>query len=76
MSPSVGVTCATCRYWNPGRHSRAMVASSACQFMPPVLVPLTQTGAFGDSVATDLETRFPETGPETWCGQWKAVAED
>ena len=75
MSLPVRRHCATCDHWNPQEYPHDTADTAACQFMPPVPVAVTQLDDNTDQVVTNVESRFPETGRDVWCAQWKALSE-
>ena len=62
-SPPRPDRCRTCRYWDAGAE-RQEADVGECRRMPP------QAGEVCGGRLTGL---FPETDPDDWCGEWKAV---
>lgn len=55
------IKCKHCRFWQPDGKA------GDCRRHPPVII--WGRGEFEDAV----ETKFPETFPDEWCGEAEAI---
>lgn len=66
--------CRSCQFWKMGSSSEV----GECRRLPPQIVSRTSDysrslggGDYSEGISTSVDSEWPDTKAEDWCGEWR-----